>query len=549
MKRAVDLDLGLPVVAASGPAFKPAPLFTDFCAQIGVELEPGQRVACRVAFDGVDPCDLEPEEREIARDLFGDIDSVAEVTRRIVVAVCGARGGKTYVFGALRLLHLALTVPIGMLAPGEVASAPLIAPDMDLATQALRYVQGAVLSVPALASMVIGKPDAAESIDIARDGRIVEIVVRSASGRGRTGRGRSLVGAVMEESGFFKDKDYAVNDEEIFQAITPRLLPGAQLVISSTPWAQVGLLYDLFTKNHPNPKCAGVNETPRCEGTALAFHATTLRLRDTPFIREMVKAEREINPENTAREYDAQFMSADASTFFDPLTLAKCIDDSIEIPFLPEPGDEVASGADLGFVKNSSALVVTHRRERNISVADIVEKKPQEGAALKPSEVVKEFADVIVKHHGSYLMADGHYKETAVEHLGSAGLGFLEAPSSPADAFIAVRAAMREDRVRLPNHPRLVRQLRETMSKRSSGGNLTIVLPRWKTGEHGDIAAAFVLAVYQAAGETVPAPKPKSGSPEAFAAEAAAITSKRRQEVRRQHEGGDSFVSRWPRRA
>ena len=560
-----DIGLPSPEPGAGIQAEIPAS-FLGFCAWLGVKLEPGQRVAARVAFDGAQPCDLPGEERAICRDLFGDVETVSPTLRRIFLAVCGARGGKTYVLASLRLLHLALTVPIDALAPGEVASGPLIAPDMDLATQALRYIQGAVASKPELAAMVVGKIDASESIEIGRNGRIVEIVVRSASGRGRTGRGRSLIGFAMEESAFFHDKDHQVNDDEIFKALTPRLMPGAQGIISSTPWAQSGLVYTLFVANHPNPKCAGINEISKNERTALAMHATTLRLRDTHAVREMIARERALDPDNAAREYDAQFMSAGINSFFDPITIARCIDASLEIPFLPEAGDQVASGGDLGFTKNSSALVIAHRRvvskeERDevtgritkravglISVADILEKKPEEGVALRPSEVVREFAARIMQHQGSYLMADGHYKETAIEHLASAGLGFFEAPLRPADAFIAARAAMREDRVRFPNHPRLVRQLRETMVRHAPGGTIQIILPRWETGEHGDIAAAMVLAIYQAAGETVPIAKAAEGTPEAHAAQAKAIETKRRDEVRRRHEPGGTFAQKWPGR-
>jgi hypothetical protein len=86
------------------------------------------------------------------------------------------------------------------------------------------------------------------------------------------------------------------------------------------------------------------------------------------------------------------------------------------------------------------------------------------------------------------------------------------------------------------------------MCRRGSGGKLTIILRRWRTGEHGDIAAAFVLAVYQAAGERVPVAKPASGTPEAFEAEAAEQREKRRDSVRRRNERGGSFAGRWPGR-
>lgn len=566
--RPLDIDLGLPDIAPTNSESAKVPaLFTDFCAWIGVSLTLGQRVATRVAYDGVEPRDLPPDERAMARILFGDIDVIAKRARRVLVAVCGARAGKTYVLEAMRLLHLALTVPIGGLAPGEVASGPIIAPDMKLAKQPLRYIQGAIASKPELAAMVFGEAHASESIELARDGRLVEIVVRSASGQGRTGRGFSLFGALLDETAMLRDEESVASDIEIFRALRPRLtLPGAQLVVASTPWAQAGLLHALFAANHPNPSCAGLGDAPKNEGTALAMHAATLVLHDTGDLREVVETERAFDPDNAAREYDAQFMAAGISTFFDPLMLARCIDDDMVIPRLPEAGDQVTSGGDLGFTKNSSALVITHRRsvsveEKNertgvvrkvnrslIAVAEVIEKRPEEGVSLKPSEVMREFAARIVAHHGSYLVADGHYRETAVEHLAAVGLGFLDAPIRPADAFIATRAAMREDRVRIPNHPRLIRQLRETTVRYGTAGTIQVILPRWKTGEHGDIAAAYVLAVSQAAGETVPAPRPEEGTPEAFAAQAKAITSRRRDAIRKRTEGDGSFGGKWPGR-
>ena len=56
-------------------------------------------------------------------------------------------------------------------------------------------------------------------------------------------RGRSLVGAVLDEAAFFRDEDYSVNDAEIYRAVAPRILPEGQTIIASTPWAEgVGLL-------------------------------------------------------------------------------------------------------------------------------------------------------------------------------------------------------------------------------------------------------------------------------------------------------------------
>ena len=79
--------------------------YLGFLAKLGIVPEPGQRVACVVAFDGVDPCDLTGEDRHLARQIFGSAERFTPAQRRIFVAVCGGRAGKTRLFSAMRLLR------------------------------------------------------------------------------------------------------------------------------------------------------------------------------------------------------------------------------------------------------------------------------------------------------------------------------------------------------------------------------------------------------------------------------------------------------------
>lgn len=497
-------------------------LFTEFAARMGVRLTPGQHVIARVAFDGVDPVDLPAEQHELARQFFGPIDRVSVLARSVIVAVCGARGGKSYALVALRLLHLGLTVDVSSLAPGEVGSVPIIAPDKERAKQVYRYIRGAIESDPDLRAIQHGRPveHPHPSISIWRDGHEIEFVVRASRGRGLAGRGASLLGAALDEAAFFEDEDHKVNDVEQFTALRPRIMPGGQLIVSSTPWAQAGLLFDLFVGNHPEPLRAGVEMPPENRGTELALHAPTLALRDTKDIRSMVEAERSRDPENAAREYDAQFMSAGIKQFFDPTALARAIDDSItEEPKKPEPGDVVTAGGDLGFAKNSAALAITHRREHVVTLAELVEKKPEKSEPLKPSTVCKAFAERVSWHGCRWFMADGHYALTMHEHLAPTGVPFVPAPTDVSAPYVRVRTLLAEGRLRLPRNDRLLRQLREVMSRPKQGGGVTIIKSKWRTGEHGDLADAFVLSAYQADGEVIPPPPPKEGSEEWEAAQ------------------------------
>jgi hypothetical protein len=108
------------------------------------------------------------------------------------------------------------------------------------------------------------------------------------------------------------------------------------------------------------------------------------------------------------------------------------------------------------------------------------------------------------------VVADQHYVETVRENIGN--LTLVEAPSVPADAYTVVRDAIAEGRVRISaQHQRLLSQLREVRSKPTSGGGISIISPTRGTA-HGDVASAFVLAVWKAANPGATALKGQAAS-------------------------------------
>lgn len=463
--------------------------FTDFCERIlRVRLAPGQRALCLVAFDGLEPEALQGQERELAREIFGDVDTVPESARHVVVAMCGARAGKSYVLVALRLLHLALIVSLETMAPGEEASGVIVAPNLDLAHQGIKYVSGAVKSSPVLAPMLLSETK--EAVRLQRpDGQQVEIACRPATRGGAATRGRSLVGAALDEAAFFRDADYAVNDDEIFKAVAPRVLPGGQVVIASTPWGESGLLYRLYDENLGNP------------GAALAAHAPTLLLRDNELTRELVERERERDPENAEREFDATPMPGGSAEFFDAQVIAQCTDEALPLLVRPAHGrafpDPATLGLDTGFRKDPSAGVVVRKIGDLFVVAETVEIRPEAGKRLVPSLTVQALLARGTEHRCGAVACDQHYVETVREHAGSIDL--IEAPGGmpgKVEVYTHCRTLMKEGKVRIPaGNKRLLAQLRQVTSKPTSGGGLTISSPR-RGGAHGDLVSAFLLGLW-----------------------------------------------------
>lgn len=475
-------------------------LYTEFCDRVGFQLTEGQRIFARVAFDGEEPEDVHGSEL-----FFGPIKRIPPLCRKLLIAVCGGRAGKTLLC-AYRLLHLGLTVPLH-LRPGEQAAGLFMAPDLERARQGLRYASGIANASPAIKKLIVR--DTVDTLAIRRpDGHVVTLEAAAASRGGLTGRGKVLVGVVMDEAAFFRDKDSGVvNDAEIFKAVRPRIAPDGQLLVPSTPFLPSGVLYEFFESDYGKPK------------NALVAHAPTHLLNPSPHILEQIASERERDPENAKREFDAEFVSGGLSNYFDP----EVIKSSAKLLGLGReatPGAELAACLDAGFRSDSSALAIVQRVGDVVSVLDLLELRPEPGKPLKPSAVCAAFAERLQRYAIERVAADAFYVEAIREYLASADIAVDELPAGntgKAEQFSGTRTYLHERRLELPQHPGLLRDLRGIVSRPAPGGGLTITSPRRATGGHGDIASALVGAIWQLGPDTVEVaeePTPVRGSRE-----------------------------------
>lgn len=468
-------------------------IFTAFLDELGVTLEAGQRAFCRVAFDGVQVADLTGEDRAWAVKIFGDLPRMSDeewaFTLMVICVVAGGRSGKTYL-SSLRLLHLALTVPLDI-APGEQAFAVVIAPRLAEAEQSLRYIAGAARKHPQIKRCIVS--DTAEALVIRRpqDGQTVAITPQAAGAGGIGGRGKTLVAVLMDETCFFRDRSTGVvNDDAIFDAAEPRVIEGGQTIVASTPWVARGLLHRKWKENHGHPK------------TALSAHASTRNMRTNKLQLRKVDNAYKKDASNAAIEFGAEWGSTTVDLFFTETELDSLFDGSApDLGRSPRPGERVSFGGDLGFVRNSSVLAGVHelppangRAHPLVLLAHLEEHSPKDGK-LKPSVVCRGFARVIAGQGGAGIVADQHERASLDEHLSDAGLVVLSAVST-SDAMVALRARIREGHVKAPEHERLRSQLARAKQKRTVGDKVTVILPEDLDGSHGDLAAALAQAVW-----------------------------------------------------
>lgn len=469
--------------------------YFELCEALGLDLSPAQAEMAWVAFDG-----QKPTGSEVSLKLWGSTETLERAS--VFAAVCGRFSGKSRL-GALRLVHLAVTVDLSSLAPGEIASCPIVAPDIETATHTMRFALSAAQLLMPESILWVN----ARGFAIKREhGRVVTIKVYAASAGGRSIRGRSLPGALLEEMAFFRDSNYRVNDQEILRAITPRVMPGGQIICLSSPWAKNGLLYELWRDNYGHPQ------------HALVAHAPTLLMRQgDPNVEHMVAQETARDPQNAAREFGAQFLETDASNYFD----ARAVEQAQSEELHERPAEAiVAVGADFGFSHDSSALVALWRDRDRYVVSDIQELVPS-GAPLKPSEVVAHFARILKSTPGaSHVVSDLHYRESIREELERHGLFLVSGPegaSGKAESYAITRALLHGGQLVLPKHDKLARQLIEVQVRPTAGGAISIQSPRKASG-HGDIVSALVQAVWKAStyGFKPIVVEPEPGSPENY---------------------------------
>lgn len=475
--------------------------FTEFVAWLGVTLYPGQLALYRVAYDGDEPRDLPtdpiiidgketPSLRERARSFFGNLEVVPPECRRVFILVAGGRAGKTYM-AALRCLHLALTVELPQMAPGQIAYSVIIAPNPRQRDEAYNNVKGACENHPHLRKMILGKPKS-EIIYLRRDdGRTVAVESLPANRGGLAGRGRVLCGLVLEEAAFFGGQEHVVSDTEIYAAAMPRVCANGQCIVSSTPYLESGLIYDEFVANHPDPTCASPHlSEPGRPHRALAAHAPTLALRDVEETRRTIAIEQNRDPLKCAREYMAQFVTAGAGQWFDSAAIAACIGDV-------SGGGIAAVGSDIGLKHDHAAHCGARLGSDGIIRIQLpVEETPAPGKPLMPSKVIRrgiEMADAmgadVIASDGVY---EGVFREQCAEHP---RLAHRQVPKADV-LFTIAKALILEGKVRLPNNPKLLRQLRSVRSKELPGGGVSIKAERSAEDGHCDVLSAMLAAIW-----------------------------------------------------
>lgn len=472
--------------AAPPPTFREFAESAEFCA---LELSP-LIAAIADASAGHRPARIDDE---TALRHFGcRLAELPVAAPRTAVVRAGGRGGKTSRLLAPKALHAAWTVPVPTLGKGEHAYSLILAPDLGLARQTFSFCRGYVEDSATLRAALVAEPKADELTLRRPDGKLVTVRVAAATRGGKGGRGKTLVFAGMDEACFFFDEaSGVVNDSEIYRAVIQRIVPGGQCWIVSTPWiALVGLLEELLAKNFGHHR------------QALCCVAPTRALNPSWDPDRTIEADlRENDPDNAAREIDAEPLTAGSGAFFDRSAIEAAVDDARPLVLMPQAGGTYGAGADFAFRRDSSALAVVQAITDRFHLAAMEERRPQKGLPLKPSAVVDGFAAVMARYGVGEVACDSHERDAVAAELVRHAITATAIPDGQAGkaaTYTFLRTLLREGRLHLPDDPRLRRQLQAVTSRAMPGGGLSVTSPRQAGGGHGDLVSALVAAAWMA---------------------------------------------------
>jgi hypothetical protein len=385
--------------------------------------------------------------------------------------VVGRRGGKSRVLGLIAVYLAAFFEYEPYLAPGEIATVAVIAADRKQARVIFYFVIGLLRGVPALNAMIV---DATRE-QIRLNNRVV-IEIHTASFR--VTRGYTFAAVLCDESAFWKTDEGSANpDIEIIRALRPGLatIPGAMLLIASSPYRKAGVLYSTFRSHF------GRDDAP-----VLVWRGTSLEMN--PSLDPRIVAEAyATDPAAAAAEFGGEFRD-DVGEFVSREVIEACtVRGRVELA--PQAGKHYVAFCDpSGGSTDSMTLGIAHA-DGPVAVLDLLrEFRPH----FSPDSVVAECAMLLKYFHIGRVTGDRYGGGWPPERFQVHGIQYEPSERVKSDLYRDVLPLLNSGRAELLDLPRLAAQFAGLERRTVRGGRDSIDHP---AGGHDDLANAAAGAL------------------------------------------------------
>ena len=327
--------------------------------------------------------------------------------------------------------------------PGETGCVLTLAASRDQAAIVFNYCLAFMRNSPILASMI--KSTTAHEIRLTNN-----VVISIHSNSYRLIRGRSLLAVVCDEIAFWRDELSANPDLEIYRAVKPALArhTNSLLVGISTPFRRGGLLF----ARHRDFYDTDDDDVLVVRGATSAFNPTI----DQAVIAKQMRDD----PEGGAAEWLAEFRS-DISALFDDAVIEDAIDFARPLELPPRGQRQYFAFADASAGRHDAFSAVVGHLEGDKGeerfVADVVRGRLP---PFNPNAVAEEYAQLARTYGCPKIIGDAFAGEWVAAAFAAAGVKYETSPLNKSQLYLESLPSFNQGHVSIPNHERLVRELR-----------------------------------------------------------------------------------------
>jgi len=399
--------------------------------------------------------------------------------RELIVAV-SRRAGKGRISGLVAAYEAALVHH--HLAPGERGYVGCISPTRAQSEIVKNYALGVFQASPILSAEL---DDATADEIRLRNGNVIATLAADY----RSLRGRTLLLAIIDEAAFLRSDDVASPDIETARALLPGLATtDGMLMVLSSPFKRSGLVF----QRHRDYFGRDDDDVLVVAGPSVQFNPT---LNDA-----MIEAARVADPEAAASEWLGEFRS-DLGAFLDDELIEAAIERARPLELPPQAdvqyiGHADAAGGGGTDAANAYTISIGHR-EADHFVIDLVRGTT---GKFDPAEVTRGYAALLREYKISSVTGDHFAPGWTDGAWRECGVVYQRSEANRSEIYLDALPLFARGVVRLPDHARLLRELRQLERHVQHSGKESVNHPKGGTDDFSNV----VCGVLRGLGNAVP---------------------------------------------
>jgi hypothetical protein len=432
---------------------------------------------------------------ETDRDTFAEIAGGREPPShpvRELWAVVGRRSGKTRIAAAIAV-HIG-AIEQHKLAPGETGFVLLLAASKSQAQVAFGYVKGFLESSPILRQQI----ESMSSEEIKLRGNVI---IGVHAGSYRTIRGRSLLAVVGDETSFWRDETSATPDLEIFRACAPALAATKGVWIGiSTGYRKLGLLYNRWRDHFGHDS----DDVLVVQGSSQKFNPS--------LSADMIQRASAADPEAAESEWRGGFR-ADISAFLDDQTIERAIDYSRPMELPPQSNIRYSAFTDVSGGRHDAFTLAIGHKDKQSWIADVIRGRHP---PFDPENVVLEYVTLLREYRITSLIGDNYSGAWAETAFKKSGIKYIRSEQPKSKLYLESLPLWMRNAILIPDHPRLVRELRLLERRTSRVGQDVVDHGRGGSDDFANSVVGACVTAIAKSGPVIVSPEAMSWARERY---------------------------------